>query len=211
MTANPFSGLNTVRFFDLLNKGEVWQRVAAHPKVTEVIRGVIGADCLLSTMGSALIGPGEPAQPLHGDDILYGFERPHKTIVCNTVWALSDFTEQNGATRVVPGSHQWDSEPDYNKRYDSITAEMPKGSVCFIVGTVYHGGGANLSNDQRRMGLTINYCAGAVRQQENLMLSVSKELANTFSKDLQNLVGYQSTAMGVGHIDADDPRKVLSR
>jgi len=208
LTPTEFTGFNTVRFFDLLNKGEVWQRVATQRGVTDVVRAMIGVDCLLSTMGTALIGPGEPPQPFHGDDGLYVFDRPHKPLVCNTVWALNDFTAENGATRVVPGSHKWDSEPDFTKTYDFVPAIMPKGSVCFIMGTIYHSGGAN-DSDERRMGLTINYCAGVMRQQENLMLSVDRELARTFTPDLQDLIGYRRTKSRVGHINADDPRKVL--
>jgi hypothetical protein len=87
-------------------------------------------------------------------------------------------------------------------------AVMPKGSLCFVLGTCYHGGGANLS-DQRRWALTINYCAGAMRQQENLMLAVPRERAADFSEDLQALICYGQTLRNVGHVNAAHPRRLL--
>lgn len=208
LEANAFSGFNTVRYFDLLNKGEVWSRVAAHPNLLPVLRGVLGEDLLLSTMGTAVIGPGEPAQPIHRDDELYGLAMPHRNLVCNTMWALTDFTEENGATRIVPDTHRLQERADPAASYPSIPAAMPKGSVCFVLGTTYHGGGANQS-DARRWALTINYCAGMMRQQENLMLAMSRAKVATFPRELQDLLGYRMTNRNVGHVDARSPRRLL--
>ena len=209
LKGNAFVGFKTVRYFDLLNQGEVWQRVAAHPNVVPVIRGVLGSDMLLSTMATAVIAPGERAQPIHRDDELYDMAMPHRHLVCNTMWALRDFTEANGATRVVPDTHRRLEPADPQQAYASIPAVMPKGSVCFVLGTCYHGGGANVT-DQRRWALTINYCAGAMRQQENLMLAVPKERAATFTPELQALIGYRPTKRSVGHVNAGDPRALLA-
>jgi ectoine hydroxylase-related dioxygenase (phytanoyl-CoA dioxygenase family) len=209
LTGSAFVGYKTTRYFDLLNHGEVWQRVGAHPNLLPVLRGVLGEDMLLSTMGSAVIAPGERAQPIHRDDELYGIAMPHKNLVCNTMWALTDFTEEIGATRVVPNTHKLIESADPRKTYPSVPAVMPKGSVCFVVGTCYHGGGAN-TTDQRRWALTINYCAGAMRQQENLMLSTSRELAATFSDELLDIIGYKASARGVGHVNIGSPRELLT-
>lgn len=215
---SEFTGYRTLRYFDLLNKGEVWERVATHPLVLEVVRGVLGNDMLLSTMGTAVIDPGETAQAIHCDDQLYAMRRPHKNLVCNTMWALSDFTEKNGATQLVPGSHKFSHYPKFIGQTSdestilptTIAAEMPEGSICFIVGTCYHGGGANQSSN-RRWGLTINYCAGSQRQQENLMLAHSRSKLRSFSDDLQSIIGLRTSLGGVGHIDAGDPRAILNK
>lgn len=208
LKGNAFVGYKTVRYFDLLNQGEVWQRVASHPSLLPVLRGVLGADMLLSTMGTAVIAPDERPQPIHRDDALYDIAMPHRNLVCNTMWALTDFTEENGATRIVPDTHRLLEPADPRKAYPSIPAVMPKGSVCFVLGTCYHGGGANRS-ERRRWALTINYCAGAVRQQENLMLATTRERARSFSEELQGLIGYRMSARNVGHVDARDPRYLL--
>jgi ectoine hydroxylase-related dioxygenase (phytanoyl-CoA dioxygenase family) len=209
LKGNAFVGYKTVRYFDLLNQGEVWRRVATHPNLLPVIRGVLGADMLLSTMGTAVIAPGERAQPIHRDDELYDMAMPHRNLVCNTMWALTDFTEENGATRIVPDTHRWVEPADPRKSYASIPAVMPKGSLCFVLGTCYHGGGANRTGE-RRWALTINYCAGVMRQQENLMLAVPRERAAGFSEELQSLIGYRPTLRSVGHVNAADPRLLLA-
>jgi ectoine hydroxylase-related dioxygenase (phytanoyl-CoA dioxygenase family) len=208
LSPNSRTGFNTVRFFDLLNQGEVWQRVATHPSLVPVLKGVLGDDMLLSTMGTAVIGPGEPAQVIHRDDGLYGIAMPHRNLVCNTLWALTDFTQENGATQLVPDTHRLLEEPDPKAKYDAISAIMPKGSVLLILGTTYHGGGSNQSS-QRRYALTINYCYSGMRQQENLMLAVSRDKAARFPRGLQELVGYRISNTLVGHIGGTDPRSVL--
>jgi len=159
-------------------------------------------------MGSAVIGPGEESQMLHVDDGVYQFPRPHPNLVCNTMWALSDFTLENGATHVVPESNKWDHEPVMGENYETISLEMPAGSIAFVSGSSYHGAGANTTEDTR-WALTINYCNGSMRQQENLMLGISSERMMTFPKELQNILGFKM-CKGAGHIFASEPRKELT-
>ncbi len=205
----PFTGFVTRRWFDLLNDGEVWQRVAIHPWVLPVLESVLGEGFLLSTMGSAVIGPGEKAQPIHVDDGVYAFPRPHPNLVCNTMWALTDFTEANGATRVVPGSNRWPDDPDMASSYESVPLEMPAGSIAFVVGSCYHGAGANQTSDDR-VALTINYCNGSMRQQENLMLGVHPARMMSFPEPLQDILGFK-VCKGAGHLFATDPRAEMGR
>merc|ERR1712196_331807 len=116
---NPFHGYRTTRFYNLLNEGEVWQRLCTHPSILPVARAVLGEDCLLNTYLTSIIGPGETTQPIHVDDGAFigakksGLKRrphlpnggPRESIVFSGVVALSDFTAENGATRIVPKSH----------------------------------------------------------------------------------------------------------
>ena len=89
------------------------------------------------------VDPEERAQPIHADDQLLPLPKPHVPTVCNTMWALTDFTEANGATRIIPGSHLRDHSPEFGSRHESIAAEMPRGSVLVWHGSLWHGGGAN--------------------------------------------------------------------
>jgi ectoine hydroxylase-related dioxygenase (phytanoyl-CoA dioxygenase family) len=203
-----FHGRRTIRYFDLLNAAPVFERLPVHDHILPVVRAVLGDDCLLSTYGTAAIGPGEPAQAIHADDILYRLRRPHADIFCNVMIALTDFTEANGATRIVPGSHAWDEYPEIrvtpegtvDDRYPSIAAEMPKGSVCFFLGTTYHGGGANRT-DAFRHSITMAFCAGWLRPQENFTVAVAQERAVTFDPELRALMGWRAAHNGaLGHI-----------
>lgn len=139
--------------------------------------------------------------------MLMPIPKPHPPTVCNSMWALTDFTEANGATRIIPGTHTADS-PNYGEEYDSIAAEMPRGSVLIWHGSLWHGGGAN-QTDERRIGIAMNYCAGYIRQQENQQLGIPLELAETFSPRLQELCGFGIYNGLIGHIDKKPPTEVL--
>lgn len=203
----PFSGFVTRRWFGLLHESDVWQEVAAHPRVLAVLRGILGDDLLLSAMGTAVIGPGEDAQPLHRDDAVYGLPMPHRHLVCNTMWALCDFTEDNGATRLVTGSHRNIDPPHVDASYDTVPAAMPRGSVCFILGTTYHGAGSNRTSVDRP-GLTINYCDGSMRQQESITLDLALRGGRLLqlSPDVQDLLGYRRGRFGTGASPFELPR-----
>ena len=124
------------------------------------------------------------------------------------MWAITDFTEANGATRLIPGSHKADHSPEYGGTYESIAAEMPKGSVLVWHGSLWHGGGANRT-DVRRIGVAMNYCAGWIRQQENQQLGIPQATAQSFSPRLRQLVGYGVYNGLIGHIDKRSPEALL--
>ncbi len=195
-----FHGRGTTRYFDLLNAAPIFQKIPVAPKVLATVKAVLGDDCLLGTYGTVSIGPGEPAQMIHADDSLYRIPRDHPTFFVNVILALSDFTEENGGTRIVPGSHLWDHYPTPGERYESIAAETPKGGAVFTLGSVYHGGGANRTTDQVRHGMTVAYVANWIRPQENFQASVSQDRAATFERDLQALMGWNLGPTHVGHI-----------
>ena len=180
-----------------------------HPHVLPIVEGVLDPGCLISSLSSITILPGETAQPIHADDQLIPIPKPHPPTVCNSMWALTDFTEANGATRIVPGSHSADHSPDYGKPYDSIAAEMPKGCVLIWHGSLWHGGGAN-TTDERRIGIAMNYCAGYIRQQENQQLGLAaRDGRRRFSPRLRELVGYGVYNMLIGHINKQSPDELL--
>ena len=206
--SNDFEGRRTVRIYNLLARGAVFARVPVHPRVLPVVEGVLDGGCLVSSLSSIAIGPGESAQPIHADDQLMPLGKPHVPTVCNTMWALTDFSEANGATRVIPGTHLADASPDFGRAYDSIPAEMPAGSVLVWHGSLWHGGGANTTSE-RRVGLAMNYCAGWIRQQENQQLGIPLETVRSFEPRLQELCGFSVYQGLIGHIDKHAPAKLL--
>jgi ectoine hydroxylase-related dioxygenase (phytanoyl-CoA dioxygenase family) len=197
---NEFEGTHTRRVYNLLAHGPPWQRIPVHPLVLPIVEGVLDAGCLVSSLSSIAIGPGESAQPIHADDQLLPLTKPHVATVCNSMWALTDFTERNGATRIVPGSHRADHSPEYGKEFDSIPAEMPRGGILIWHGSLWHGGGANRTRETR-VGIAMNYCAGWLRQQENQQLGLSLEQLRSFEPRLQELCGFGIYHGLIGHID----------
>ncbi len=205
---NPFEGVHTVRLYNLLARDRVFERIPVHAGVLPIVERVLDEGCLVSSLSSIAIDPGETAQPIHADDQLQPIAKPHAATVCNTMWAITDFTEANGATRVIPGSHLLDHSPTYLQHYDSIPAEMPRGSVLVWHGSLWHGGGANRS-DRRRTGIAMNYCAGYLRQQENQQLGIPLEILRGFSPRLLELCGFGIYQGLIGHIDKRAPSDLL--
>ncbi|MDA8356140.1 MAG: phytanoyl-CoA dioxygenase family protein [Actinomycetota bacterium] len=206
--SNVFEGRSTTRIYNLLVHGSLYQQIPVHPEVLPLVEAVLDPGLLISSLSSISIGPGEVAQPIHADDQLIPLERPHPPVICNTMWAITDFTEENGATRLVAGSHRRDQAPNPLESYETIAAEMPKGSVLVWVGSLWHGGGANRSKEHR-VGIAMNYCAGFIRQQENQQLGVPPRIVSSFTRRLQELVGYSVYNGLLGHIDKKHPASVL--
>ena len=205
---NGFEGHKTVRIYNLLSYGAPFTLVPIDQNVLPIVEGVLDSGCLISSLSSIAIDPGETAQPIHSDDQVIPLDKPHRSIVCNSMWALTDFTDANGATRLVPGSHKKPS-PEYGGKYETMPAEMKKGSVLIWDGSLWHGGGANTTG-ARRTGIAMNYCAGFIRQQENQQLGLAPELVKSFPPRLQELVGYGVYQGLIGHIDKKSPQQLLT-
>ena len=205
---NLFEGTRTTRIYNLLVHGPLYERIPVHPNVLPVVERVLDPGLLVSSLSSIAIGGDETAQPIHSDDQIIGIPKPHPPVICNTMWAITDFTEANGATRLCPGTHLADHSPDLLRQYDSIPAEMRKGDVLVWVGSLWHGGGANTTRE-RRVGIAMNYCAGFLRQQENQQLGIPRDIARKFSRRLQELIGYSVYNGLIGHIDKQHPAKLV--
>ncbi len=205
---NDFEGSQTVRIYNLLVHGELYERIPVHDSVLPVVERVLDHGCLVSSLSSIGIDPGETAHPIHADDQLIPIDKPHVPTVCNTMWALTDFTEANGATRLVPGTHHRDRSPELGEAHETIAAEMRRGSVLVWNGSLWHGGGENRTTE-RRVGLAMNYCAGWIRQQENQQLGIPRDIARRFSPRLRELCGYGIYNGLIGHIDKHSPAELL--
>jgi ectoine hydroxylase-related dioxygenase (phytanoyl-CoA dioxygenase family) len=205
--SNGFEGRSTLRAYNLLRHGPQWQDLTIQPDVLAVVEAVLDPGCLISSVSSIRILPGETAQPIHADDQLLPLDGPHPPVVCNTMWALTEFTPENGATRLVPGSHQR-GKPVYGGDYDTVAAELRPGDVLIWNGSLWHGGGANVT-DADRVGIAANYCAGWIRQQENQQLGLPRSVVATFPPRLQELVGYSVYGGLIGHIERRSPADLL--
>ncbi len=205
---NAFEGFSTQRVYALFAKTRTFDQAAIHPLLLDVLDRVLRHYQLSAPVGIR-IGPGEQAQILHRDDAIYPVPEPHPPLVVNTMWPLDDFTEANGATRFVPGSHRWEPgrTPAADDRVRSAT--MTPGSAMFYLGSLWHGGGANQTGEPR-LGVILEYAAAWLRPQENHCLAVPRSTVRQLPQRLQELLGYNIYPPFVGYVNGSHPRKVLS-
>jgi hypothetical protein len=200
---DDFSGNLTRRTGSLIARSATCRDLVMHPLALGAARTFLGraTNIQLHLTQAIAIGPDETAQPIHRDQWAFDFF-PFPAgydVQCNTIWALTDFTEENGATRVAVGSNTAADGRSFGPD-DTEPAEMPRGSVLVYSGSVYHGGGANRSA-ATRIGLNITYAVAWLRQEENQYLSVPREVAETLPVDLLRLMGYDRGAYALGYID----------
>jgi ectoine hydroxylase-related dioxygenase (phytanoyl-CoA dioxygenase family) len=197
---DTFSGDRTTRTGALVARSPLTRPVVMDPRILALCEAVLKPNCLryqLHLTQVIRIMPGQGPQAIHRDRWAWGRGLPHLEPQLNTIWALTDFTAENGATQVVPGSVGW---PDGRKAEPAeiARAEMKRGSVLLYLGSVFHGGGANES-DHDRWGLNITYCLGWLRQEENQYLSCPPEIARSLDPELQALLGYAMGNYALGY------------
>jgi ectoine hydroxylase-related dioxygenase (phytanoyl-CoA dioxygenase family) len=205
---NPFEGHATQRVYSVLNKTRACDRIADHPRVLALLDRLFLPNYLLSMLQVINILPGEQAQMLHTDDGFYPIPRPRKALGAATIWAIDDFTADNGATDIVPGSHLWgDRLPDPAER---VPVVMPAGSCVFFLGTLWHGGGANRSAAPR-LAATAQYCEPWVRPQEAFTLSTTRDTVRAVSEDIRRMLGYSIHPPFIGQVDGMHPKRLLEQ
>jgi len=209
---DEFVGQHTRRVGGLIPRSPASRSLILDPKVRDVVGGVLahGTTYHLHLTQIIAIGPDESAQPIHRDQWAFDFFPFPKgyEAQCNTIWAMTDFREENGATRVIPGSNHFDDKLEFQSG-DTECAEMAKGSVLLYTGALYHGGGANQS-DAVRMGLNLTYALSWLRQEENQYLTTPIEVARELPEELLRLMGYQRGAYALGYVDdMRDPMEVV--
>ena len=225
---NDFEGLKTNRVYALLAKSPLFAELAIHPLALAFAEAELGPSCLLSALLAINLHPGETVQPWNFDDGGARVPRPRPALGVSAFWAIDDTTESNGSTEVIPGSHLWDQQtiegaakpadftnkaaPDGDRcsgnRPDAVKLTMPSGSLAIAKGTLWHRGGANLS-DKPRLIITPQYCAGWVRQLENMILAVPAELAEKLPERARELIGYSIHPPFMGHVDGVHPKRLL--
>ena len=209
---DDFSGRNTRRTGGLIARSETCRDIVTQPLVLGAVKALLkhATTFQLHLTQVIAVGPGSESQMIHRDQWAFDFF-PFPTgyeVQCNTIWAMTDFTEANGATRLVPGSHRLEGRREFTEA-DTVPAEMPAGSVLFYTGSLYHGAGANRSAEVR-YGLNITYAVSWLRQEENQYLSVPAEIARGLPDPLLRLMGYARGAYALGYVDdMRDPLDVL--
>jgi len=209
---DDFSGRQTRRTGALVARSETARELVLDPLVLGTVEQVLAhaTSFQLHLTQIIALGPGQEAQPVHRDQWAFDFFSfpAGYEVQCNTIWALTDFTEANGATRVIPGSNHFADKLSFTYD-DTEPAEMAAGSVLIYTGSLYHGGGANRT-DEVRYGANITYNLSWLRQEENQYLSVPIEVARELPEPLQRLLGYARGAYALGYVDdLRDPIELL--
>ena len=206
---NEFEGHKTRRIYSVIEKTLACNPLVEHPLVLALVDRLLMPNYLLSQLQVIDVLPGEVRQPLHHDDGFYPLARPRKPIGAALIWALDDFTAENGATLVYPKSHLWgdvaSNDIDVTRM---VPAVMPAGSAVFFVGTLWHCAGPNHTG-QARLAATTQYCEPWARQQENYSLAISRDRARECSDRIQSLLGYSMQFPFIGFVDGRDPKRLL--
>lgn len=225
---NNFEGDRSNRIYGMLDKDPIFADLISHPLQLAFAERELGESCLLYACLAINLHPGETVQPWHFDDSHCGLARPRDPLSLSTFWSISDTTEDNGATEIIPGSHKWGNDQpaganrsaDFQPRLsgqqsdgngdhpDMIKAVMPAGSLMIAKGTLWHRGGSNRS-DGPRLIVTPQFCKGWCRPLEQQLLAVSPEKAAQYPKRVQELLGYNIHPPFMGYVDGMHPSRKL--
>jgi ectoine hydroxylase-related dioxygenase (phytanoyl-CoA dioxygenase family) len=204
-----FEGYKTRRIYSVIEKTLSCNPLVDHPLVMALLDRLFMPNYLLSQLQVIKVLPGEVRQPLHHDDGFYPIARPRQPFGAALIWALDDFTAENGATLVYPKSHTWgEVTPGEIDVSQMVPAVMSAGSAVFFLGTTWHCAGAN-DTDQPRLAATTQYCEPWARQQENYSLAISRERARECSDKIQALLGYSMQFPFIGFVNGRDPKRLL--
>lgn len=203
---NGFEGRMTQRVYSVLNKTRTCDRIADHPRVLALLDRLFLPNYLLSMLQVINILPGEQAQLLHTDDGFYPLPRPRAALGAATIWAIDDFTADNGATDIIPGSHVWGQRTPEDAEREPVV--MKAGSCVFFLSTLWHGGGANRSAAPR-LAVTAQYCEPWLRPQEAFTLSTARDTVRVVSEDIRRMLGYSIHPPFIGQVDGMHPKRLL--
>ena len=201
---NNFAGFATKRVGALVARSSTCRELVLDSRINALADAVLGRHAdgyQLHFTQAVSIGPGESAQVLHRDRGVWGEYIPRRIETqLSTVWAANDFTRDNGATLVVPGSQHWDKDRE-PESHEIAAAEMSAGSVLVYTGTVMHGGGTNVT-ESNRIGVLLHYTLSWLRQEENQYLSCPPEIAKDLTTELRALMGYSQGGRVLGFYSA---------
>lgn len=206
----PFYGETTKRFGRLFARSRHAEAFARHARILPIVEAILTPWCetiQINLTQAIEIFPGAPAQFPHRDQDMWRADKGRQEYMVNVMWALDDFTPDNGATRLWPGSNR--AAPDSMlPEEEAVKAVMPRGSAAIFLGSTLHAGGANHSAHSRR-GMIISYCQAWLKPWENQWLAYPPDIARTFSPELAALIGYRQLAPTLGNFEGQCPSVLL--
>ncbi|HEX4906401.1 MAG TPA: phytanoyl-CoA dioxygenase family protein [Acidimicrobiales bacterium] len=215
-----FFGRRTRQLTGVAGKSRVFAtEILTHPLYRAVCDDVLLPSCSRYQLNIAHVldrGPGSEQQLIHRDEAVWiHLPDPHPEVQLASVVALVDFTAENGATRVAPGSHRWEHGRTATDD-ELVPAEMSAGSAVIYLGSTLHGGGANTTADVSRRGMHVSYCLGWLRTEENQYLATPIDVVRDLPRESQELLGFaahDALAAGGGYlgaVDVQDPVELIA-
>ena len=210
-----FHGKATKRITGLAELSLAWGELLCDPIYKGMADQYLGEDNYYLNTGQLIcIGPGETPQLLHRDELNWPQAAvPDREITITAIFALTDFTAENGATVVAPGSHRWPGALPEVHPDQTCRAVMKAGSALLYSGKVIHGGGPNDSQDQWRVGLHAGFVSGWLRSEENHQLTTSLAVARRLPEHAQRMLGFRSfvppKAARLGMVNYEDAGSLL--
>jgi ectoine hydroxylase-related dioxygenase (phytanoyl-CoA dioxygenase family) len=208
MGRNDFEGFCSERVYALLAKDPVLALLVEHPRLLSIVDRLLAPNYLLSAFLAIKVHPGETPQGWHFDDGGCHVPMPRPMHGVSAIWALDDFTTENGATQVIPRSHRWGEDAPPPDGRDAVAIWMRAGSVVILAGNLQHRGGASRGGGTR-LGVTPQYCQSWLRQIENMALAVPPDRARQLSPRVQELLGYSIAPPFMGYVDGLHPKRLL--
>jgi hypothetical protein len=206
-----FYGWRTTRVGALLSKVAAIRDLVVHPRILALAEDVLKDGCdgvQLNLTQATRVHPGERAQAPHRDEEMWPAQTGGRPWLVNVMWSVSEFTRDNGATRLWPGSHRTALDRSVDSG-DAIAAVMPAGSACIFLGALTHGAGANVTG-AARTGVIVSYCLGWLKTYENQFLAYPRDVARAFPSQLQKLIGYRMHRPNLGGWEGQDPARWLA-
>ena len=200
-----FYGWQTTRFGSLLTKAPSSQELASHKRILPILKAILGPNCdwfQLNLSQATRIHPGGEAQPAHRDEDMWPGPKSFEYLI-NVIWALDDFTLDNGATLIWPRSQFMAREKRPDRKF-AEAAEMARGSAVIFLGSTLHCGGANISA-LPRTGINFSYCLGWLKQYENQFLAYPPKVARNLPRTIQDLIGYRIHRPNLGGYENQCP------
>lgn len=206
---NDFEGFQSERVYSLISRSPVFADLVEHPTALAALDQILTPGYLISAFLAILVHPGETAQDMHFDDGFVQQPRPRPSNMVSIIWAIDEFTDTNGATEFVPGSHRWEDGHAPPADGDIKQSVMPAGSALIMDGLLLHRGGPNVDSTDR-LAITPQYCEPWARQQENHILATSPERTAQLSPRVRELMGYSIHPPFMGHVGGRHPEKRLA-
>ena len=204
---NNFVGMRTKRLYSLFGETRSVDEIATNETILEIVKEYCG-DVLLGASVACQIHPGETEQAFHFDDGIYPLPSDFHDVNIGVIWALDDFTIDNGATVVIPNSHKKRDMKNPEKFDQTEIIVMPKGSALIYSGSLWHAGGANQS-DSTRLAIILQYVESWLRPQDTHLISIQIPEAKKLDSRLQALLGYSMRKPFLGYVRGCDPMDIL--